>query len=89
MSGLSPRVVMGTDAQAYEGYVVKGDEMETGTAVPVECRFQEAMFAVGVWVFWLLFIVATIDRAPKHVSITRFNKIFQGRVARLVSRFTL
>lgn len=55
--------------QAYEGYALKGQKYESATGAPIECRFQEGMFAVGVWVFWLIFIAATIDRAPKHVSM--------------------
>lgn len=54
--------------QAYEGFALKEYQHEGTTGVHVECLLQEGLFAAGVWIFWLIFIASTIDRAPKRVS---------------------
>lgn len=57
--------------KAYEGFWyqhhVAGKATYTSGTVALPFLLPEAMFAAGVWAFWLLFMAMTMDKAPKEV----------------------
>lgn len=51
--------------QAYVRFGCTGP-CGVGGSLPV--LLSESLFAAGVWAFWIIFIVMTMDKAPKEVS---------------------